>query len=75
MILPKFIAALRKQSPNLKLIVLDFAIDRLRALMEIGKVNPFIVFLGYIVDSSEVIKWLLNSLKSIMLVWHLPIQC
>lgn len=51
MILPKFIAALRKQSPNLKLIVLDFAIDRLRALMEIGKVNPFIVFLGYAVDS------------------------
>lgn len=38
-VLPNLISKLRKQSPNLKLIVRDFEIDTLHELMENGKVQ------------------------------------
>lgn len=47
-VLPNFIAYLRKASPNLKIIVRDFEIDKLHDLMEGGKVNLAIAFPDYI---------------------------
>jgi len=55
-VLPALISTLRKQSPNLKLIVRDFEIDKLHELMESGKVNLAIAFPDYIPDSYPVIK-------------------
>lgn len=55
-ILPNLIAKLRKQAPNLKLIVRDFEIDKLHDLMESGKVNLAIAFPDYIPESYRVVK-------------------
>jgi DNA-binding transcriptional LysR family regulator len=55
-VLPGFISTLRKQAPNLKLIVRDLEIDKLHELMESGKVNLAIAFPDYIPDSYPVIK-------------------
>ena len=55
-VLPNFIATLRAQSPNLKIIVRDFEIDKLHELMESGKVNLAIAFPDYIPDSYPIIK-------------------
>ena len=55
-VLPTLISELRKQSPNLKLIVRDFEIDKLHELMESGKVNLAIAFPDYIPDSYPIIK-------------------
>ncbi|MUH72263.1 LysR family transcriptional regulator [Psychrosphaera haliotis] len=55
-VLPQFIATLRSQSPNLKIIVRDFEIDKLHELMESGKVNLAIAFPDYIPDSYPLIK-------------------
>jgi len=55
-VLPRLISVLRKESPNLKLIVRDFEIDKLHDLMESGKVNLAIAFPDYIPDSYPIIK-------------------
>jgi len=55
-VLPALISKLRKQSPNLKLIVRDFEIDKLHELMESGKVNLAIAFPDYIPDSYPIVK-------------------
>lgn len=55
-VLPNLISTLRKQSPNLKLIVRDFEIDKLHELMESGKVNLAIAFADYIPDSYPIVK-------------------
>ena len=55
-VLPSLISQLRKQSPNLKLIVRDFEIDKLHELMESGKVNLAIAFPDYIPDSYPIVK-------------------
>lgn len=55
-VLPTLIAKLRKQSPNLKIIVRDFEIDKLHELMESGKVNLAIAFPDYIPDSYPIVK-------------------
>jgi DNA-binding transcriptional LysR family regulator len=55
-VLPLLISTLRKESPNLKLIVRDFEIDKLHELMESGKVNLAIAFPDYIPDSYPIIK-------------------
>lgn len=55
-VLPDLISKLRKESPNLKLIVRDFEIDKLHELMENGKVNLAIAFPDYIPDSYPIIK-------------------
>ena len=50
-VLPSVIARLRLESPNLKIIVRDFELDKLHDLMESGKVNLAIAFPDYIPDS------------------------
>ena len=55
-VLPTLISTLRKQAPNLKLIVRDFEIDKLHELMERGKVNLAIAFPDYIPDSYPIVK-------------------
>lgn len=55
-VLPELISKLRKQSPNLRIIVRDFEIDKLHELMESGKVNLAIAFPDYIPDSYPLIK-------------------
>lgn len=55
-VLPALIAKLRKQSPNLKLIVRDFEIDKLHELMVSGKVNLAIAFPDHIPDSYPMVK-------------------
>jgi DNA-binding transcriptional LysR family regulator len=55
-VLPVLISTLRKESPNLKLIVKDFESDKLHELMESGKVNLTIAFPDYIPDSYPIIK-------------------
>lgn len=55
-VLPALISTLRKQSPNLRLIVRDFEIDKLHDLMESGKVNLAIAFPDYIPDSYPIVK-------------------
>jgi DNA-binding transcriptional LysR family regulator len=55
-VLPDLISKLRKESPNLKIIVRDFEIDKLHELMENGKVNLAIAFPDYIPDSYPIIK-------------------
>ncbi|KGJ96682.1 LysR family transcriptional regulator [Thalassotalea sp. ND16A] len=55
-VLPALISKLRQQSPNLKLIVRDFEIDKLHQLMESGKVNLAIAFPDYIPDSYPIVK-------------------
>jgi len=55
-VLPALISTLREQSPNLKLIVRDFEIDKLHELMESGKVNLAIAFPDYIPDSYPIVK-------------------
>ncbi|WP_019612806.1 LysR family transcriptional regulator [Psychromonas ossibalaenae] len=55
-VLPSLISKLRQQSPNLKLIVRDFEIDKLHELMESGKVNLAIAFPDYIPDSYPLVK-------------------
>lgn len=55
-VLPALISKLRKQSPNLKLIVRDFEIDKLHELMESGKVNLAIAFPDYIPDTYPIVK-------------------
>ena len=55
-VLPALISKLRKQSPNLRLIVRDFEIDTFHELMESGKVNLVIAFPDYIPDSYPIIK-------------------
>jgi len=55
-VLPNLISKLRKQSPNLKLIVRDFEIDTLHELMEKGKAHLAIAFPDYIPDSYPLIK-------------------
>lgn len=55
-VLPDLISKLRKESPNLKLIVRDFEIDQLHELMENGKVNLAIAFPDYIPESYPIIK-------------------
>ena len=55
-VLPELIATLREQSPNLKIIVRDFEIDKLHELMESGKVNLAIAFPDYIPESYPIIK-------------------
>ncbi|MFM2601168.1 LysR family transcriptional regulator [Vibrio fortis] len=55
-VLPPLIAKLRIQSPNLKVIVRDFELDELNALMESGKVNLAIAFPDYIPESYPIIK-------------------
>lgn len=55
-VLPNFIAILRERSPNLKIIIRDFEIDKLHELMESGKVNLAIAFPDYIPDSYPTIK-------------------
>ncbi|GIU04031.1 transcriptional regulator [Shewanella sp. c952] len=55
-VLPELIAKLRLQSPNLKLIVRDFEIDKLHDLMQSGKVNLAIAFPDYIPDSYPVVR-------------------
>lgn len=55
-VLPQLVATLRQESPNLKLIVRDFEIDKLHDLMESGKVNLAIAFPDYIPDSYPILK-------------------
>ncbi|EMK2732771.1 LysR family transcriptional regulator [Vibrio alginolyticus] len=55
-VLPPLIAMLRVQSPNLKVIVRDFELDKLNGLMESGKVNLAIAFPDYIPKSYPIIK-------------------
>lgn len=55
-VLPPLIAMLRVQSPNLKVIVRDFELDKLNDLMESGKVNLAIAFPDYIPKSYPIIK-------------------
>lgn len=55
-VLPELIAKLRRLSPNLKLIVRDFEIDKLHELMQSGKVNLAIAFPDYIPDSYPMVK-------------------
>jgi len=55
-VLPDLISTLRTQSPNLKLIIRDFEIDKLHELMENGKVNLAIAFPDYIPDSYPIVK-------------------
>jgi DNA-binding transcriptional LysR family regulator len=55
-VLPALISTLRKESPNLKIIVRDFEIDKLHELMERGKVNLAIAFPDYIPDSYPLVK-------------------
>ena len=55
-VLPDFIATIREQAPNLRIIVRDFEIDKLHDLMESGKVNLAIAFPDYIPDSYPIIK-------------------
>ncbi|MEP1446108.1 MAG: LysR family transcriptional regulator [Paraglaciecola sp.] len=55
-VLPTLISTLRKESPNLKLIVRDFEIDKLHQLMESGKINLAIAFPDYIPDNYPVMK-------------------
>ncbi|QFU21586.1 LysR family transcriptional regulator [Shewanella eurypsychrophilus] len=55
-VLPALIAKLRKQSPNLKLIVRDFEIDKLHELMISGKVNLAIACPDHIPASYPMIK-------------------
>lgn len=55
-VLPPLISVLREQSPNLKLIIRDFEIDKLHDLMESGKVNLAIAFPDYIPDTYPIIK-------------------
>ena len=55
-VLPVLISKLRKESPNLKLIVRDFEIDKLHDLMENGKVNLAIAFPDYIPDTYPILK-------------------
>jgi DNA-binding transcriptional LysR family regulator len=55
-VLPDLISKLRKESPNLKLIVRDFEIDKLHELMESGKVNLAIAFPDYIPDTYPILK-------------------
>lgn len=55
-VLPSLISTLRKESPNLKLIVRDFEIDKLHGLMESGQVNLAIAFPDYIPDNYPIIK-------------------
>lgn len=55
-VLPSLISTLREQSPNLKIIVRDFEIDKLHELMESGKVNLAIAFPDYIPDTYPVVK-------------------
>ncbi|MGV2987435.1 LysR family transcriptional regulator [Vibrio sp. E150_011] len=55
-VLPPLIAMLRVQSPNLKIIVRDFELDKLNDLMESGKVNLAIAFPDYIPESYPIIK-------------------
>ncbi|EHU0383044.1 LysR family transcriptional regulator [Vibrio cholerae] len=55
-VLPSLIAILRVQSPNLKVIVRDFELDKLNDLMESGKVNLAIAFPDYIPESYPMIK-------------------
>lgn len=55
-VLPALISKLRSQSPNLRIIVRDFEIDKLNELMESSKVNLAIAFPDYIPDSYPVIK-------------------
>lgn len=55
-VLPPLISTLRKESPNLKLIVRDFDIDKLHELMQSGKVHLAIAFPDYIPDSYPMVK-------------------
>lgn len=55
-VLPPLIAMLRVQSPNLKIIVRDFELDKLNDLMESGKVNLAIAFPDYIPEPYPIIK-------------------
>ncbi|MCL9777380.1 LysR family transcriptional regulator [Vibrio methylphosphonaticus] len=55
-VLPPLIAMLRVQSPNLKIIVRDFELDKLNDLTESGKVNLAIAFPDYIPESYPIIK-------------------
>lgn len=55
-VLPSLIAQLRVESPNLKIIVRDFEIDKLQDLMETGRVNLAIAFPDYIPDSYPIAK-------------------
>lgn len=55
-VLPDLIATLREQSPNLKIIVRDFEIDKLHDLMESGKVNLAVAFPDHIPNSYPIIK-------------------
>ncbi|WP_076417910.1 LysR family transcriptional regulator [Colwellia sp. UCD-KL20] len=55
-VLPSLIAQLRNQSPNLKLIVRDFELDKINELMESGKVNLAIAFPDYIPDNYPIVK-------------------
>ncbi|MGY0638641.1 MAG: LysR family transcriptional regulator [Paraglaciecola chathamensis] len=54
-VLPSVIARLRLESPNLKIIVRDFELDKLHDLMESGKVNLAIAFPDYIPDSYPIL--------------------
>ncbi|MDO6560944.1 LysR family transcriptional regulator [Paraglaciecola chathamensis] len=54
-VLPSIIARLRLESPNLKIIVRDFELDKLHDLMESGKVNLAIAFPDYIPDSYPIL--------------------
>ncbi|WP_445945400.1 LysR substrate-binding domain-containing protein [Shewanella sp.] len=55
-VLPALISTLRVESPNLKIIVMDFDIDKLHELMERGKVNLAIAFPDYIPESYPLVK-------------------
>ncbi|MBU3017493.1 LysR family transcriptional regulator [Paraglaciecola agarilytica] len=54
-VLPSVIARLRLESPNLKIIVRDFELDKLHDLMESGKVNLAIAFPDYIPNSYPIL--------------------
>ncbi len=54
-VLPSVIARSRLESPNLKIIVRDFELDKLHDLMESGKVNLAIAFPDYIPDSYPIL--------------------
>lgn len=55
-VLPILISILREQSPDLKIIVRDFEIDKLHELMESGKVNLAIAFPDYIPSTYPIVK-------------------
>lgn len=55
-VLPTLISTLRLESPNLKIIIRDFEIDKLHDLMENGSVNLAIAFPDYIPNSYPMIK-------------------